>query len=113
MLHLVFCQIVQDAFAANCIRLNREEKLKLQAQLKNYNVSQDNFYTISHKVPIQKNIIEFAKEFPTYFCRLYPVSGGRNLTNVHLLGISHSGVRLIQRERDAICDYLRVLDTLR
>ncbi|RWS08858.1 Unconventional myosin-XV-like protein, partial [Dinothrombium tinctorium] len=113
MLHLVFCQIVKDVYSSNCIRLTREEKKKFQRQLQNYGITTENVNSSIHKLPVQRNIVEFAKEFPTYFCRLYPVSGGRNLPNVSLLGVSHSGIRLIQRERDVACDYLRVLDTLR
>ncbi|GFW45912.1 unconventional myosin-XV [Trichonephila clavipes] len=61
---------------------------------------------------MKRNVVDVAKEFPNYFSRLFPISGGRNLPNVQLLGVSHSGVRLVRRERDAICDYLRVLDTI-
>lgn len=70
-------------------------------------------FSSNHKLPVQRNIIELVKEFPTYFSRLFPVSGGKLLPNVQLLGVSHSGVRLITREREGLIDYLRVLDTLR
>jgi myosin-15 len=113
ILHLIFCQIVKDAHSSTCIRLTQEEKFKLQSQLQSHGINTSNIYSSSPKLQAQKSIIDFARELPTYFCRLYPVSGGRNLPNVHLLGVSHSGVRLIQRERDAMCDYLKVLDKLR
>ena len=103
--------MVKDAFNNQIIRLNRQEKEKLHAQLANYSITPDNIH--SHKLPIQRNIIEFAKELPTYFARLYPVSGGRNLPDINILGVSHSGVRLIQRQRDALSNYLKVMDTLR
>lgn len=112
-LHLIFCQVVKDAFSKQLIRLNGEDKEKLQVQLANYGINLENMHSSLHKLPMQRSIIDFAKELPTYFSRLYPVSGGHNLPNVHLLGVSHSGVRLLQRERDAICDYLKVVDTLR
>lgn len=110
-LHVIFCQVVKDAFSKQLIRLNRQEKDKLRAQLANYAITPENMHT--HKLPVQRSIVEFAKELPTYFCRLYPVSGGRNLPDINILGVSHSGVRLIQRQRDALSDYLKVLDTLR
>lgn len=82
-------------------------------QLENYQINCDNMNSSNHKLSVQRNIIEFAKDLSTYFTRLFPVCGGDNLPDVELLGISHSGVKLIKRERDAICDYLRILDTLR
>lgn len=112
-LHLIFCQIVRDAYSKSCIRLTREDKQKLQMQLENYKINLDNMNSSNHKLPVQRNIIEFAKDLPTYFTRLFPVSGGSNLPDVELLGVSHSGIKLIKRERDAICDYLRILDMLR
>lgn len=113
LLHLIFCQIVRDCFSSNCIRLTKEEKTRLQSKLEGSGITADNVLTTSAKIQLQKTIVEMARDMPTYFCRLYPVSGGRNLPNVHFLGVSHSGVRLIQRERDAICDYLKVVDRLR
>ena len=113
MIQLVFFQILQDAFSSTCIRLTSEEKLKLQSQLKISGIDRSNILSCNPKINVKRNMIEMVKEFPTYFSRLYPISGGRNLSNVDLLGISHSGVRLIKRERDAICDYLRTVDALR
>lgn len=51
-----------------------------------------------------------AKDWGTYFCRLYPVSGGQNNRTVQYLGVSHSGVRLIRREKSLPNDYLQVLE---
>lgn len=113
LLHLIFCQIVQDCFSSTCIRLTNEEKMKLQSKVQSSGINADNILNSNPKISLQKSVIEMARDMPTYFCRLYPVSGGRNLPNVHYIGVSHSGVRLIQRERDAICDYLKVLDRLR
>ena len=87
--------------------------MRLQSSLEGSGITADNVMTTSAKIQLQKTLVEMARDMPTYFCRLYPVSGGRNLPNVHYLGISHTGVRLIQRERDAMCDYLKVLDRLR
>lgn len=53
-----------------------------------------------------------AKEWGTYFCRLYPVSGGQTNRTVQYLGVSHSGVRLIRREKSLPYDYLQILETV-
>merc|ERR1712038_2171765 len=58
-----------------------------------------------------KNIIEVAKEFPTYFARLYPVTSGQNTEDMQYLAISHSGIRLVRREKSLPTDYLQVLET--
>ncbi|GFR27033.1 unconventional myosin-XV [Trichonephila clavata] len=92
--------------------MNREEKRKLQQLIDGYGVTSSTLHSNNIKLTMKRNVVDVAKEFPNYFSRLFPISGGRNLPNVQLLGVSHSGVRLVRRERDAICDYLRVLDTI-
>ena len=53
-----------------------------------------------------------AKEFPTYFARLYPVTSGGGSQNtqedMQYLAISHSGIRLVRREKSLPTDYLQV-----
>ncbi|KAI1292215.1 Unconventional myosin-XV [Halotydeus destructor] len=110
--HLVFCQVVRDAFCHHLIRLTKHEKERLKGQLASLGISPDNVHSSSHKLATKRKMIELCKELPTYFSQLYPVDGGRNLANVNMLGISHSGVRLILRVEDNVCDYLRVIDTL-
>ena len=46
---------------------------------------------------IKKEIIEQARQWSIYFCRLFPVSLASN--EVQILGLSHSGIRLIQRNQ--------------
>ena len=82
------------------------------------------------KMALKKQIIEIAKEWPLYFCRLFPVAvifsfynsvlcfnqlifliltiskGCKQHASIQMLGISHSGVRLIKRERDQRHDVL-------
>ena len=95
------------------IRLCREDRDELQAQLRNSGVTIDNIHSGSHKLSVQRDIIEFAKDLPTYFCRFYPVTGGRKQPNVNLLGLSHSGLRFVQREKGFPNDVLKVIDALR
>ena len=69
------------------------------------------FYSGQHKLNTKKNIIEVAKEFPTYFARLYPVTSGQNTEDMQYLAISHSGIRLVRREKSLPTDYLQVSTT--
>ena len=66
------------------------------------------FLSGQHKLNTKKNIIEVAKEFPTYFARLYPVTSGQNTEDMQYLAISHSGIRLVRREKSLPTDYLQV-----
>ena len=68
----------------------------------------DYFFSGQHKLNTKKNIIEVAKEFPTYFARLYPVTSGQNTEDMQYLAISHSGIRLVRREKSLPTDYLQV-----
>ena len=113
-LNLIFCQIVRDAFCRHLIRLSREDREQLQAQLRNYGITKDNVVSGAHKLNIQRSVIDFAKDLPTYFCRLYPISGGRKLPNINLLGVCHSGVKFVQREKDPLTgnDVLKVVEAL-
>ena len=52
------------------------------------------------KVDFKKQIIQIAKSWPLYFCRLFPIELNHNkFTAVFMLGISHSGIRLIKLEK--------------
>lgn len=109
---MIFCQIVRDAYSKHLIRLTRQDREELLAQLRIHSITLDNLHTGNHKLSVQRAVVDFAKDqLPTYFCRLYPVSGGRKLPNVNLLGLAHSGLKFIHCERDG-SGSLRVLDTL-
>jgi hypothetical protein len=59
-----------------------------------------------------------AKEWPLYFCRLFPVAAAASNNNKHysqtqMLAISHAGLRLIRRERDAHNDALISIEYFR
>ncbi|KAK6643275.1 hypothetical protein RUM43_004780 [Polyplax serrata] len=110
--HLVFCQIVKDVFGSNCIRMTREQRADMKKLLDGYGITVNNLSSHNTKQTIKKNIVELAKEWDTYFCRLFPVSGGQTNRTVQYLGVSHSGLRLIRREKGAPQDYLQVLETV-
>ena len=48
-----------------------------------------------------------AKEWPLYFCRLFPVAASsKQYASTQMLAVSHAGIRLVRRERDAQKDSL-------
>ncbi|XP_052130634.1 unconventional myosin-XVB-like [Frankliniella occidentalis] len=110
-LHLVFCQVVQDTLSPNCIRIGREERTNMRKMLDNYGVTLNNLQSAHHKNTIKKNVVDMAKQWNVYFSRIFPVSGGHQNPDVQFLAISHSGVRLLRKEKSVPHDYLQVLDT--
>lgn len=80
--------------------------------LSGYGITLSTMSSQSIKQTVKKNVVEIAKEWGTYFCRLYPVSGGQTNRVVQYLGVSHSGIRLIRREKTVTSDYLQVLETV-
>ena len=68
-INLIFCQIVTDVFSPLCIRLSPEDRSRMKTLLDEYEVGLKNVFSNQHKLSTKKNIIDMAKEFPTYFAR--------------------------------------------
>ncbi|XP_065559306.1 unconventional myosin-XV-like isoform X1 [Artemia franciscana] len=111
-IHLVFAQIVRDTEDPECLRLLKSDRMKMKQVLESYGVNSENVNDGNIRTSVKKNVVDLAKEFPLYFSRLYPVSGGRQSSDVQLLGVSHSGLRLVKRESMPE-DRLALLDTIR
>lgn len=121
--HLIFAQVVREVIAGTTIRLTLSEICQLRSLLSEFGVTESNVNAAAaHKPHVKKAIIEQCRKFPNYFARIFPVSTGaagqrQNRSGNHLpelLGVSHSGLRLLRRDRDASNgrEYLRVLDTI-
>jgi myosin-15 len=113
VVHLVFIQIVQDLFSNDCIRFNKEERRGIMALLESNGIHQRNLASHLHTLETKTRIIEAAKDTPFYFSRLFPVNGGSRHRNLHLVGVSHSGVRLITRCKDMNDDRLSVMEHIK
>ncbi|KAG1658544.1 putative ATP-dependent RNA helicase DDX5 [Nymphon striatum] len=109
-LHLIFCQIVQDVYSNRCIRIGKEDRRKMKQILDGYGINPTNVMSNHHKSQIKKNVLEIAREWPNYFSRLFPVNGGSHNPDVQLLGISHSGLRLVRKDKGQVNDQLTVLE---
>ncbi|EFX88395.1 hypothetical protein DAPPUDRAFT_191611 [Daphnia pulex] len=110
-LHLIFCQVVQDTYNDACLRISRDDRVKMQQMLENYGISPENATNGHHKITLKRNVVEMAKEWPLYFARLYPVSGTRQHADVQFLAVSHSGVRLVKRQQIGQLESLHVLQS--
>lgn len=109
-LHLVFCQVVADAFGPACIRLREDEAARLRALCDSLGVSPSPESRTRAPVQAQRSVVEAARDLPLYFSRMFPASGGRQLPDVHLVAVAHSGLRLVKRDPPG---QLRVLETVR
>ncbi|CAG0888186.1 unnamed protein product, partial [Cyprideis torosa] len=120
-LHLIFTQIVQDVLTpipstgAAGGRITRSEQERMSHLLDSYGITVDNVASAAHKASIKRHVVEVAREWPFYFARLFPVTGGREHGDINLLGVSHAGVRLIRRGggQDADGDGLRTVQSFR
>ncbi|XP_006816888.2 unconventional myosin-XVB-like, partial [Saccoglossus kowalevskii] len=107
LVHLIYCQTVHDTLGNSCIRINKEERRKMREFL-DYNGIKINH--LSTTTAIKKKVIEMSRKWSCYFCRLFPVSGGRRISQVEYLGLSDKGVRLIRRVKSPGTDQLVLLD---
>ena len=114
LLDLIFWQIVSDVYINNCIRLNEDEQQQLQKTLKSEGIHAYNPSVYNPKASFKRQLIERTKECPNYFSRLYVVSGGKTLSTVNYLGVTHSGVTLVKRDKTSVQhDCLTLIEKLR
>ncbi|ESO87136.1 hypothetical protein LOTGIDRAFT_229291 [Lottia gigantea] len=112
-LHLIYCQVVQDVFNNACIRITKDDKVKMRSTLETYGISSHNVLSKEVSQQAKKIIVDTAKEWPTYFCRLFPVASTGHYSNIKYLGVSHTGIRFVTRERSLIDDSLMVIEDIR
>ncbi|PVD39191.1 hypothetical protein C0Q70_01819 [Pomacea canaliculata] len=113
ILHLVYCQVVQDVFNNACVRISKEQRIKMRSMLDGHGVEKSNYLTKELSLQVKKVIVDTAKEWPTYFCRLFPIACIGHYADVKYLGISHTGLRFVTRERSVVEDHLTVLEEFR
>ncbi|CDW54393.1 MyTH4 and SH3 9 domain containing protein [Trichuris trichiura] len=100
-INAIFHQIVRDCFnEQNNFRLEKKHRIQMLRLLSNLqrfcNFSDSNDLSISFK----KHVIQIARSWPLYFCRLYPVMVKSESNIPRYLAISESGVWIIAKERD-------------
>ncbi|XP_064628723.1 unconventional myosin-XV-like isoform X2 [Lineus longissimus] len=112
-LTLVFCQIVQDIFVHPCVRISKDERVRMKSLLESHGVTPLNYTSSVHKNQVKKMVIELARDWPNYFSRFYPLDGGNQVPEAQMLGISHTGVRFVTRQKDYIDENIQVLEHIR
>ncbi|XP_055507878.1 unconventional myosin-XV [Leucoraja erinacea] len=108
VLDLIFRQIIYDTFSETCVRLNKEQQMKMRSLLAENNIQAS---TLVKDEVVKRKIVTTAREsWDIYFCRLFPASGSVG-TGVQVLGVSHKGISLLKlvRSRSTPTENLRVL----
>ncbi|CAF1426007.1 unnamed protein product [Adineta ricciae] len=113
LIELLYLQVVRDTFSSICIRISEAERTNMKTYLSSHRVVVVSDIDLINKLSAKKSVIEQARQWPTYFCRFFPVSMPKyHSGEVQMLGVSHSGVRLIKRNRSKTAsDTLQVLET--
>uniref|UniRef100_UPI00398E9BF8 unconventional myosin-XV-like isoform X2 n=1 Tax=Pristiophorus japonicus TaxID=55135 RepID=UPI00398E9BF8 len=108
ILDLIFRQIVYDTFSETCVRLNKEEQMKMKSLLAENKIQAS---TLVKDEAVKRKIVMVAREtWDVYFCRLFPASGSVG-TGVQILGVSHKGIWLLKllKASSTTAENLRVL----
>ncbi|RXM32518.1 Unconventional myosin-XV [Acipenser ruthenus] len=108
VLDLIFKQIVNDAFSEGCIRITKEERLKMRALLAENKVD---LSSVIREESIKKRVVTAARDtWDVYFSHLFPATGSVG-TGVQILAVSHQGIKLLKviKSNGTIAEHFRVL----
>ncbi|XP_054281634.1 unconventional myosin-XV-like isoform X2 [Macrosteles quadrilineatus] len=108
VLHLIFCQIINDCLHKQTPRISREERNEMLQLLERFGVTAANYQSDKHKASTKRAVVDTARHWMTYFSRIFPVTGGNHYPDVQMLAISHLGVRLARKDNG----HLRVVHTI-
>ncbi|XP_043925992.1 unconventional myosin-XV [Protopterus annectens] len=108
VLDLIFKQIITDTFSEACIRITKEERMKMKTLLAENKVERS---TDVKDETIKKEIVTAARDsWEVYFSRLFPATGSVG-TGIQILGVSHVGIKLLKLVKSSgnSPEHLRVL----
>ncbi|CAF2388479.1 unnamed protein product [Rotaria sp. Silwood2] len=113
LIELLYLQIVHDIFSSVCVRISEAERINMKIFLSSHGVATIGDIHLIKTSSAKKDIIDQARQWSIYFCRFFPITTIKSHFNEEqLLGISHSGIRLIKRSRTTTNrDTLQVLET--
>ncbi|CAF0846167.1 unnamed protein product [Adineta ricciae] len=110
LIELLYRQIIRDIFSSVCVRISEAERTNMKSFLSSHGVAMISDINLIKTSLTKKAIIEQARQWSIYFARLFPLRTTSN--DLHLLGVSHSGIRLIKQSRSATStSILKVMDT--
>ncbi len=113
---LIFMQIIHDFNSNNCIRISEIDRQKLIDFLAEKGLTVAFLFEQykSFKMKFKMQLIDIAKDvWPLYFCRLFPAEDLNHVFPVQMLGVSHSMIRLINREPSSVNENLVPIEEFR
>ncbi|XP_027730437.1 unconventional myosin-XV [Vombatus ursinus] len=93
LLDLLFRQILHDTFSEACIRISKEERMKMKSIFVQNKL--DSLHPVVNE-SIKRAVVSEAREgWEVYFSRLFPATGSVG-TGVQILAVSHVGIKLLR-----------------
>ena len=108
VLNFIFLQIIRDAYSPRCLRMQEDEKQAIIKHLETIGIGKANYLSTSHKLTVQKSVVQMARKMPLYFSRFYSIINCKNHPDANQLAVSHSGLRLAKRDADEI----KIIETI-
>ncbi|KRX63935.1 Unconventional myosin-XV [Trichinella sp. T9] len=112
-LDAVFYQIVRDTFnEKDSFRLEKAERNQMIRLLTSNGIELETLTSANISPSFKKHVVQIARSWPLYFCRLYPVTVSSNFgeDRPHYVGISESGIWLIDRQGEGSDEALRIVE---
>ena len=115
LIELLYLQVVRDTFSSICIRISEAERTNMKTYLckSSSNLKIIIFFLLNlashgvvvvgdidliNKLSAKKSVIEQARQWPTYFCRFFPVSVRKfhrsNILSMSLPSLSDAKISL-------------------
>ncbi|OUC49793.1 myosin head [Trichinella nativa] len=112
-LDAVFYQIVRDTFnEKDSFRLEKAERNQMIRLLTSNGIELETLTSANISPSFKKHVVQIARSWPLYFCRLYPVTMSSKFgeDRPHYVGISESGIWLIDRQGEGSDEALRIVE---
>uniref|UniRef100_A0A0K8SUT5 Unconventional myosin-XV n=1 Tax=Lygus hesperus TaxID=30085 RepID=A0A0K8SUT5_LYGHE len=109
VLHLVYCQVVKDTLTKQNPRISKDERQDMMQLLERYGVTITNYQTGQHKANTKRAVVDMARHWQTYFSRIFPLSGGHQFPDAHVVAVSHMALRMATFDQN----YLRVVHSVK
>ena len=89
-------------------RLTPGERRRMMGFMDKHEIDPKKVHSSGVKNTTKMSIISMARDLSTYFSRVYPVSSTDQDVEVQYLAVTHTGLKLLRREKSLPTDFLNV-----